>query len=264
MSRASDKQVGGDHYKDMLIQPAVYAELNELSPLEFNIVKRISRWKDKGDPMGDLQKIKHEVDLLIYVGVGRGFIEPATAYVFQDLLGLRNATCFDVLDACASWLRAVHVARAFIEAGSYRNVLVLNAEFNANLESYEVRSTNEFDSRFPAFTIGEAATATILSPSERDDEAVAEFRSFGDQRDKCIIPLENYRDYLALESADLDSILIQHRFDRSAPSRTTTELKLLVHFCSQLQSFNIHLFTPITVGVIARSIDIKYVADHSD
>ena len=30
-----------------------------------------------------------EIDLLIYVGVGRGFIEPATANAFQDLLGLR-------------------------------------------------------------------------------------------------------------------------------------------------------------------------------
>jgi 3-oxoacyl-[acyl-carrier-protein] synthase III len=142
-----------------------------------------------------------DIDLVMYVGVGRGFIEPATAYVFQDMLGLRNATCFDILDACASWLRAVHVARAFISSGTYRNILILNAEFNANLESYEVRSTDEFNSRFPAFTIGEATTATILSASERDDEAVADFKSFGDQRELCIIPLENYADYLGPASA---------------------------------------------------------------
>lgn len=67
MSKASDTQVGGDHYKDKVIQPAVYCELNKLSHLESNIVKRISRWRDKGDPLGDLQKIKHEVDLLIEI-----------------------------------------------------------------------------------------------------------------------------------------------------------------------------------------------------
>jgi len=147
-----------------------------------------------------------EVDLLIYVGVGRGFIEPATAYVFQDLLGLRNATCFDILDACASWMRALHVARSFISAGTYRNVLILNAEFNANLESYELRSVDEFNSRFPAFTIGEAATATVLAASEEEDEAVEEFRSFGDQRAKCIIPLENYREYLASDSCEAEDL----------------------------------------------------------
>lgn len=150
-----------------------------------------------------------QIDLLIYVGVGRGFLEPATANVFQDTLGLRSATCFDVLDACASWLRAVHIARAFLETGSYRNIMILNAEFNANFESYELRSLEEFDSRFPTFTIGEAATATIVSASDADDDCVTEFHSFGDQRSKCIIPLANWADYLA---GDGTEDLEPHRF----------------------------------------------------
>lgn len=149
-----------------------------------------------------------EIDLLIYVGVGRGFLEPATANVFQDLLGLSQATCFDVMDACASWVRATHIARAFIEAGTYRNVMILNAEFNGNLESYDLRSLDEFDHRFPSFTIGEAATATILSPSDADDECVTKFQSFGDQRDRCIIPLPNWADYLATDAEGLEP----HRF----------------------------------------------------
>lgn len=145
-----------------------------------------------------------EIDLLVYVGVGRGFIEPATANVFQDRLGLSNATCFDVMDACASWIRAIHIARAFIASGAYRNVMILNAEFNGNLESYDLRSLEEFDHRFPAFTIGEAATATIVSDSETDDECVTSFQSFGDQRDRCIIPLSNWADYLGTDGEDLE------------------------------------------------------------
>jgi len=140
-----------------------------------------------------------EVDLLIYVGVGRGFIEPATANVFQDRLGLSNATCFDVMDACASWLRAIHIARSFIASGAYRNIMILNAEFNANFEDYRVRSVEEFDYRFPTFSIGEAATATIVSDSEQDDACVTEFRTFGDQRDKCLIPLPNWADYMGTD-----------------------------------------------------------------
>jgi 3-oxoacyl-[acyl-carrier-protein] synthase III len=72
----------------------------------------------------------NDIDLLIYVGVGRGYIEPATANVFQKILKLDKATCFDILDACASWLRAVHVAHSFIKTGMYRRVMILNCEFN--------------------------------------------------------------------------------------------------------------------------------------
>ena len=69
---ALDVQVGGNHYKNMVIQPVEFCEKNKLSHLESNIVKRISRWRSK-DGLKDLEKIKHEVDLLI------------------ELNGLRNA-----------------------------------------------------------------------------------------------------------------------------------------------------------------------------
>jgi hypothetical protein len=61
---ALDVQVGGGHYKDMKIQPVEFITANNLGFLEGCIVKRICRWKDK-DGLKDLEKIKHEVDLLI-------------------------------------------------------------------------------------------------------------------------------------------------------------------------------------------------------
>ena len=61
---AFDTQVGGDHYKNFAIQPAEFCELNKLSHLESNIVKRICRWRKK-DGIKDLKKIKHEVDMLV-------------------------------------------------------------------------------------------------------------------------------------------------------------------------------------------------------
>jgi hypothetical protein len=61
---ALDVQVGGSHYKDKAIQPVEYISANNLNFLEGCIVKRITRWRDKNG-IEDLQKIKHEVDLLI-------------------------------------------------------------------------------------------------------------------------------------------------------------------------------------------------------
>lgn len=66
MKNALEKQTGGNHYKDMAIQPAEYAEKNGLSLLEGNIVKYVSRWKKKGG-LTDLQKIIHCAELIIEI-----------------------------------------------------------------------------------------------------------------------------------------------------------------------------------------------------
>jgi len=64
MTKALDTQVGGNHYKDMAIQPLEYIMANNMSYCEANVVKYISRWKSKGG-VEDLRKVKHYIDLLI-------------------------------------------------------------------------------------------------------------------------------------------------------------------------------------------------------
>ena len=64
---ALDTQVAGTHYQNRAIQPVEYIHANGLGFLEGCIVKRITRWRDKPaeSRFQDLEKIKHEVDLLI-------------------------------------------------------------------------------------------------------------------------------------------------------------------------------------------------------
>jgi len=59
-------QVGGSHYKEFAIQPAEFIEKNGLSFLAGCVVKRMCRWQDK-DGLRDLEKAKHEIDLLIEI-----------------------------------------------------------------------------------------------------------------------------------------------------------------------------------------------------
>ena len=61
---ALDKQVGGLHYKVGAIQPIEYIEANELGYHEGNVIKYVSRWRDKGG-IQDLQKAIHYIELLI-------------------------------------------------------------------------------------------------------------------------------------------------------------------------------------------------------
>lgn len=63
---ANDRQEGGDHYKDKAIQPWDYIVGNELGYLEGNVVKYVSRWKDKNG-IEDLKKARHYLDKLIEV-----------------------------------------------------------------------------------------------------------------------------------------------------------------------------------------------------
>ena len=64
--RANAQQVGGAHYAVKAIQPWDYIIANDLGYLEGNIVKYVSRWKDKGG-VQDLKKAQHYLQKLIEV-----------------------------------------------------------------------------------------------------------------------------------------------------------------------------------------------------
>jgi hypothetical protein len=64
--RANDVQVGGSHYKDHAIQPWDYIVANNLGYLEGNVVKYITRWRQKGG-VDDLRKVVHYAEKLIEV-----------------------------------------------------------------------------------------------------------------------------------------------------------------------------------------------------
>ena len=58
------KQVGGNHYKSMKIQPAQFALENKLDYCQANAIKYICRHEYKNGKE-DLEKAKHYIDLLI-------------------------------------------------------------------------------------------------------------------------------------------------------------------------------------------------------
>lgn len=61
---AKELQVGGNHYKDLKIQPIEYIHANGLDYFEGNVVKYITRHRKKNGKQ-DLEKAKHYIDLLI-------------------------------------------------------------------------------------------------------------------------------------------------------------------------------------------------------
>ena len=61
---ALDKQVAGDHYKKLKIQPIEYIHANNIPYLEGCAIKYLCRHKAKGGVV-DLLKAKHYIDLII-------------------------------------------------------------------------------------------------------------------------------------------------------------------------------------------------------
>jgi len=138
-----------------------------------------------------------DVEFLIYTGVARGWVEPATANVVQAELGLERATCFDILDGCAGWLRALHVARHFVTAGTYRVGLLVNCEVGVKpFQKWEFGPDEDIEPYLATFTIGEAATATVVARDDGGDDFYFRFANLGEYFDLCMVPLPTVEQFL--------------------------------------------------------------------
>jgi 3-oxoacyl-[acyl-carrier-protein] synthase III len=136
-----------------------------------------------------------DVELLIYCGVGRGFLEPANAYFYAQARMMHRANCFDVTDACMSWVRALQIVNLMLGAGTVRNAVVINGEFHLGIhDNWKIESLDSLSYNFPMFTIGEAATATVLLPS--DQQWRFDYDSRPELADLCTIPLPGYAEFV--------------------------------------------------------------------
>jgi hypothetical protein len=61
---ASEMQVGGDHYQRLPIQPIDFALANNLGFLESNVVKYVTRHRDKGGAE-DIKKAIHYCNFIL-------------------------------------------------------------------------------------------------------------------------------------------------------------------------------------------------------
>ena len=143
----------------------------------------------------DAGKSADEIDLIVYSSIARGWLEPCMAIAVQKEIGASNATCFDVLDACASWLRAAHVVHGMLQSGAYENALLVSLECGMfDYVRFDLPDADAARRYAAALTLGEAATATVLSRSDEDDFFFL-FKTFADDYELCLLPLDNAHMY---------------------------------------------------------------------
>lgn len=112
----------------------------------------------------------HEIDLLIYAGVCRDYIEPATAHIVHNKLKLKpSCLSFDLSNACVGFLNSMRVAAQMIEAEQIRSALILSGENAAPLLQRTINfllkeATEEnFRNALASLTLGSGAVAMLLT-----------------------------------------------------------------------------------------------------
>ena len=131
------------------------------------------------------------IDLLLWASVDLAVVEPSTASLVAHMIGLDHVKCRDVKQACDGWMGAVEFADALIQTERYRRIMIVNGEFGMVRGGmlyprlFALKSPEELVWRFPSFTVGEAATATIVGASS--DEWKFSNRSRNDLYDLCTV-----------------------------------------------------------------------------
>jgi len=82
-----------------------------------------------------------EVDMIIVPTVTPDMVFPPTAGLIQDKIGAKNAWGFDLEGACSGFIFALQNARAQVEAGHARRVLVVGTEVMSTIVDYQDRNT---------------------------------------------------------------------------------------------------------------------------
>ena len=116
---------------------------------------------------------KNEIDLVVCATISPDFFcMPSTACIIADKLGLKDVMALDISAACTGFVYALSLAKAFIESGMKKNVLIIGAEKLSNIVDWEDRTT--------CILFGDGAGAAIISATENKNEAIIDVNCSSD------------------------------------------------------------------------------------
>lgn len=96
-----------------------------------------------------------EVDLILVATLTPDYVFPSTACLLQSRLGSVKAAAVDIQAACSGYLYGLSMAKAFVESGMYRTVLLVAAEKLSSIVNYQDRNT--------CILFGDGASACVVS-----------------------------------------------------------------------------------------------------
>jgi len=120
-----------------------------------------------------------DIDMVILATISPDyFAMPSTACVVAENLGIK-APAFDISAACTGFIYALAQAKAFIESGMNKNILIIGAETLSKIIDFKDRTT--------CVIFGDGAGAAVISATENREEAILDIDINADG---------SYQDYL--------------------------------------------------------------------
>jgi 3-oxoacyl-[acyl-carrier-protein] synthase-3 len=101
-----------------------------------------------------------DLDLIICATTTPDYLLPAAACLIQQRLGADRAAAFDLGAACSGFLYALTVADQFIQAGTYRRILVVCGEALSRFLNWKDRNT--------CVLFGDGAAAVVLEATAQN------------------------------------------------------------------------------------------------
>ncbi|WP_333803108.1 beta-ketoacyl-ACP synthase III [Sulfurospirillum sp.] len=159
---------------------------------------------------------KDEIDLIICATLSPDHLcMPSTACVIAGKLGINDVMAFDVSAACSGFVYLLSIAKAFIESGAKKNILLIGAEKISSVVDYTDRST--------CILFGDGAGAAIIGATEDKNVAILDIHASADGRygDLLITPgcgskypcsqetLDNKLNYIKMQGNDVYKVAVR-------------------------------------------------------
>ena len=136
-----------------------------------------------------------DIDFILVATMTPDFVCPNTACVIQHKIKASNAAALDLQAACSGYIYALGLAKALVEHGSYKNVLIIASEKLSSIVNYKDRSTCVI------FGDGAAACVVSLEGKGYDIQAVT-LGADGDQHHLLMMPGGGCRNPASHETVD--------------------------------------------------------------
>ena len=114
-----------------------------------------------------------DIDMVICATVTPDYFNmPSTACLISNKLGIKNTQAFDISAACSGFVYALSIAKAFIESGMKKNVLVIVAEKFSSIVDWNDRNT--------CVLFGDGAGAAVISATDKKEEGFLDIHASAD------------------------------------------------------------------------------------
>ena len=131
----------------------------DVSASDLGVLAAKAAVEDAGIDMG-------EVDLLIMNTITPDHHDPGTAFFLQGKLGIPGIAVMEIRQQCAGLIYGMSIADHYVQAGTYKNVLIVCAEVLSK------RIDGSYDGRNIGILLGDGAGAAVVGPARDDRKGI--------------------------------------------------------------------------------------------